>query len=289
MRRCFTVLKRESRLRPKGFTLVELLVVIAIIGILIALLLPAVQAAREAARRAQCANRIKQVGLATHNLHEARGVMPPLCAPCAKNTEPKCFTSDKSAYGYHNYTMFHFLLPYMERQDIFDKVTPNGYGGGAYYEVIPGLLCPSDPSIKDGKNTTAYGGAKNWGASCFAGNNYVFGDPPRNSTIGEAVLPKSVPDGTSKTVFFAEIYGTCGSGGDPDYLWGSLWADANSIWRPGFNLGTNKGGNTVSNYPAAPMFQVAPHFVNSCIPDRVQGAHPGGIQTCLGDGSVHFL
>ncbi len=275
--------------RSPGFTLVELLVVIAIIGILIALLLPAVQAAREAARRAQCSSRIKQVGLATHNVHESRGVMPPLCSRCADHRVDTCFTSPDSAYGRHNYTIFHFLLPYMERQDIYDRLSTSGYGGGQYFQVIPGLLCPSDPSIKDGKNTTALGGAKNWGASCFGGNNYVFGDPPGKSTVGEAVLPKSIPDGTSKTIFFAEMYGTCGSSGDQDYLRGSLWADANSTWRPAFNLGPNKGGTAVSNYPPAGMFQVVPHFINSCDPERPQGAHPGGIQVCLGDGSVRFL
>jgi prepilin-type N-terminal cleavage/methylation domain-containing protein len=91
--------RRSTIQHPRsGFTLVELLVVITIIGILIALLLPAVQAAREAARRAQCANHLKQMGLAIHNFHQARGALPPSREPC------------------HHGTLFTVLWPYMEQQ-----------------------------------------------------------------------------------------------------------------------------------------------------------------------------
>ena len=99
-----------------AFTLVELLVVIAIIGILIALLLPAVQAAREAARRMQCTNNLKQVGLAIHNFHDARKSLPPAC------------TGVDQAGG----NFFIFILPYLERsaayENIFTKNRPNDAG-----------------------------------------------------------------------------------------------------------------------------------------------------------------
>lgn len=285
-------------MRRPAFTLVELLVVIAIIGILVALLMPALQSARGVARRMTCQNNMKQVGAAVHSINSTRRVLPPLAARCADpdlsnnpgNTRPwdYCFTPTDTPYGRHHYTMFAFLLPYLEQRQVYEKLTAKGYAGGQYFVVLPILLCPSDPSIRKGKNTTRYGGAWNWGASCYGGNNYVFGDPTAGTTFGQT-RSASIRDGASNTIFFAEMYGTCGSSGNQDVLWGSLWADANSIWRPGFNLGRNKGGYSVRDYPPAPMFQVAPDFINTCDPERPQAAHPIGQNVCLGDGSVHFF
>src|SRR5262245_41369042 len=93
----------RRRLSKSGFTLVELLVVIAIIGIPVGLLLPAVQAAREAARRTQCTNNLKQVGLGLHNFHESRKVLPP------------------NRYGYLNPSWPALILPYLERGNEFTK------------------------------------------------------------------------------------------------------------------------------------------------------------------------
>jgi prepilin-type N-terminal cleavage/methylation domain-containing protein len=94
----------------RAFTLVELLVVIAIIGILIALLLPAVQAAREAARRMQCTNHLKQIGLAIHNFHDARKGIPPACINNMRMS------------------MWPFLYPYIERQSLYDQIANRDYG-----------------------------------------------------------------------------------------------------------------------------------------------------------------
>ena len=108
----------------RAFTLVELLVVIAIIGILIALLLPAVQAAREAARRMQCTNNFKQLGLAIHNFHDARKALPPICLFAQR------------------VPMNIFLLPYVEQQAAYDVLSSNG----AFAAPNP----PDDPSTLGG-------------------------------------------------------------------------------------------------------------------------------------------
>ena len=129
--------RQRHQLRP-GFTLVELLVVIAIIGVLVALLLPAVQAAREAARRMQCTNNLKQMGLALQNYHSARGHFPPgalIEGACCK--EPS-----KTGWSLE-------ILPYMENQNLYDLLDPDVTIGHDNNKQLreseaPGYACPSD-------------------------------------------------------------------------------------------------------------------------------------------------
>jgi hypothetical protein len=183
--------------------------------------------------------------------------------------------------------MFHFLLPYIEQDNVYRSLSISGYAGGQFGQTFKVFTCPSDPSHNRGRCLTTYGGANNWGITSYAGNNYTFGNPASGNTIGENVIPSSYPDGLSSTVFFAEVYGTCGNSGDLGLLWGSLWADANNIWRPGYNLGSSKGGT--SGYPAALMFQNRPNFMTSCDPTRPQSAHTNGLMVGLGDGSVRLV
>lgn len=166
------------RNRRRAFTLVELLVVIAIIGILVALLLPAVQAAREAARRTQCANNLKQYGLALHNYHDTLKNFPPGGLWNVNATGPL-------SWGAKNMGWQARILPYAEQQTLFEKISwdlnqgsnpyvgfdsllnpPNVPATQAYVRqvILPYAKCPSDESPKtDGSwGLTSYSGSLGW-------------------------------------------------------------------------------------------------------------------------------
>ena len=279
-----------------AFTLVELLVVIAIIGVLVALLLPAVQAARESARRTKCINQAKQIVLAMHNHNDSVRSLPPTASHCADPAQPSCYTPDTSPFGKHNYTFYHFTFPYMEQKNLADQFVITGYAGGKYPEVIRNIICPNDLTHKNGKCLTIYGSAHNWGITSYGANNYVLGDPPNNKTysLDRKEMSRVVTDGLANTVFLAEMYGTCGNSNDITYCWGTLWADANHVWRPAFNLGTGKSGSNLlgvplANYPPSPKFQVLPHHYKNCNAETAQGLPPDIIIVALGDGGVRAI
>jgi prepilin-type N-terminal cleavage/methylation domain-containing protein len=122
-----------TRHRQSGFTLIELLVVIAIIAVLIALLLPAVQQAREAARRSQCKNNLKQVGLALHNYHDTYNRLPASCINPGSNFSDKYLTSGQV----RNFTGYLAILPYLDQSPLYNQINfsvarsgRGGYPGG---------------------------------------------------------------------------------------------------------------------------------------------------------------
>ncbi|MBI1833156.1 MAG: DUF1559 domain-containing protein [Planctomycetes bacterium] len=279
---------RVSMPSRRGFTLIELLVVIAIIAILIGLLLPAVQKVRAAAARAQCASNLKQIGIALHNLHDTYKSFPPVMAPSATSQINLPGTPFNGPYGY---TIFHWMLPHLDQVPIWNSLIPtnNTYGGIQYDKVIPVLLCPADGSTLNGKCQTSYGGANAWGATNYGANYLALGNPKQGNTIAANKISANFPDGLSGTVLFAEVYGTCGWTNDITFMYGSLWADSNSIWRG--LICTNQSSKTPAGagYFACNRFQVQPNWRTQCDPSVAQSPHSDGINVLMGDGSVHFV
>ncbi|QDS87197.1 hypothetical protein EC9_13750 [Rosistilla ulvae] len=166
---------RHNRLNSRGFTLVELLVVIAIIGILVGLLLPAVQAAREAARRMQCSNNIKQIGLAVHNYHDTFKTFPPGALLPGTN----CNTVAPSE-PIMNHTAYQMLLPFLELNNLYEKFNFSLPSGKSLYvgangcaaatpttdqlalvtSPVAAFLCPSDPGPEQGDDNHSFSMAK---------------------------------------------------------------------------------------------------------------------------------
>jgi prepilin-type N-terminal cleavage/methylation domain-containing protein/prepilin-type processing-associated H-X9-DG protein len=189
--------------RSRGFTLIELLVVIAIIGVLVSLLLPAVQAAREAARRAQCTNNLKQLGLAMHNYHSAVGSFP-----IGQTRQPNETYANDPGYTWHGWSAQAMMLPYLELTPLYNAANfsfaPEISDGVAHpmnrtvtVSVVNVFLCPSDANAGK-KNTNNYSASNGTtvGGIQFDSSG-IFG-------IWYGTNISGVTDGTSQTVAYAE-------------------------------------------------------------------------------------
>jgi prepilin-type N-terminal cleavage/methylation domain-containing protein/prepilin-type processing-associated H-X9-DG protein len=290
--------RRRGRPAParRGFTLVELLVVIAIIGILIALLLPAVQAAREAARRMQCTNHLKQWGLGMHNYESTNKI---LSYPNSRLGGSSC-----GALGAAFRISYPpFLWPFIEQQPLYDRYDfnlpfhhPYDQGPGTGNEPVvmvqvPLYFCPSDrqgmwvpPADSHSRSRGNY--VLNWGAADFCQDLAAFPNyqpspfgPNRSARFAEII------DGLSNTMFMSEVLQSR-KDGDFDFRGDILNDDVTCAQYMTINT-PNSGVDQTSCVdlerpsPCQPVSR--PRYVSA------RSKHPGGVNVLFGDGSVHFL
>ena len=296
------VTNHRSRRARRGFTLIELLVVIAIIAILIALLLPAVQQAREAARRTECKNNLKQIGIALHNYHDVHNVFPPgYIARNVASTDPAA-VEDGSGFAWGT-----MILPMMDQSPLYNQFNLNAdcrdaanLAAGRVF--LPGFRCPSDTgldifTVSDGTNsyelpTANYVGMYGYGSVTMApGNPNPAGVLYRNSNVSF----RDITDGTSATILVAEraqVHDFIP--GAPDVQADSTWyAAVPGVFRPAGmgtmpdeapaslvlgHVGQMMGAMTMHHPP-----NTTHHIVN------FSSRHEGGTHMLLADGSVHFI
>lgn len=285
----------------RGFTLVELLVVIAIIGVLVGLLLPAVQQAREAARRMQCTNNLKQMGLALHNYHDTNGALP----RCVINTRTP-FTSPNIA-----------ILPFMEGSNIEAQYDHNEWyhddPNRALKDKMPqGYVCPSavgggDPIAATGYQTSDYAYvAASW--THHSANSYS-NQGPMKGTFGNQTWTKfsAITDGLTNTLFMYEsggrknwiVHGTVQQQKWHDTVhWGweehtPSYSNYSSVQWTGM-----MNGNFLCNYTYVQKPDKSDLYTAIVATGSLSAAnhwaypyafHPGGMNGLLGDGSVRFL
>ena len=311
-------------MKPRGFTLVELLVVIAIIGILIALLLPAVQAAREAARRSQCTNTLKQIGLALHNYHDTYKALPWMRGPSNtgdRNTDPR--GNEETINGLVG------LLPFLEQGALYDIIS-SPYSGSQnalpfgpprdffWYTPwtmdVPAFRCPSDPE-----------------GLAYYGNNSILGRRHYAMCLGDKILNNHnnrtlrgvfgyrssvkfahITDGTSNTIMMGEkanavdasdvrglgANNVAGLNTNPSLC---LATAAGGHYLPGVGVQSDRVLGSLWHSGVAPFIgfnTVLPPNGPTCLSDNwgdqwgvyaASSYYPGGVNVAMADASVQFI
>ncbi len=306
-----------------GFTLVELLVVIAIIGVLVALLLPAVQAAREAARRSQCSNNLKQLAIGFHNYHDTHKKLP---LTSSWITKPPNAPQNSNWNGYSAHTM---VLPFIEQTTVYNQFRWDQY----HYDNIgtPGaltvgrtrigtFLCPTD---KDHPNITDTGW-NNYGVSEGSNTGWSVNPNEYNGMFARQRYRgfNDVTDGLSNTIMIGEfvkgdnndsrftvvgdIVKPPSHAANPKQFWtqaqldtyGAACLSGSGTHQSfaGFRWSAPGNYNTTINTLAPPNWRFpACHDCSGCGQADAQGVfpsrsrHPGGAMHALGDGSVRLI
>jgi prepilin-type N-terminal cleavage/methylation domain-containing protein len=297
--------KRRLATRSVGFTLVELLVVIAIIGVMVGLLLPAVQAAREAARRMQCSNNLKQIGLALHNYESAHRTFPPGFISRTTGPWPGGGNDPVPEIG-PGWSLFAMILPQLEQSNLHDIVNFNlpiadPINRPARSTVVKEYQCPSDAW-----NTPVTVWPTTLGINDLASCSYIGalggGDPanaPRYTAMYEelpfngmfhrntAIRHADITDGTSNTIGLGERASMFTPNG-----WAGVIPTAQTVFSP---MIAQRRGQAVGD-TARPAITMATVHVRTGGPNAPTGSpggfwspHTGGCLFQLMDGSTHTI
>jgi prepilin-type N-terminal cleavage/methylation domain-containing protein/prepilin-type processing-associated H-X9-DG protein len=290
-----------------GFTLVELLVVIAIIGTLVGLLLPAVQAARESSRRTSCQNKMKQLGIALHNHHDARKTLPN-----GISDEPNVGDTSATAVAARNRSCWaQQILPYMEEDSLYQawrqyvKSNPNGwafnFGVGGTPNLtgagtpLPGLACTSDPSAP---KQNVWGSSTEGFHSSYrlcAGDSIMQVDVlpiTKNGCFwyGSRVKFSDITDGTSKTLVAAESIVVKDTSTSTTDRRGRIWNSflgGESLMSTGGTPNTTTGDKVGWGCIATSQGPCTGSGSGDVVYPR--SYHPGGANAVMADGAVRFI
>ncbi|MEZ6130147.1 MAG: DUF1559 domain-containing protein [Planctomycetaceae bacterium] len=289
---------KRNRSRLGGFTLIELLVVIAIIAILIALLLPAVQQAREAARRTQCKNNLKQIALAIHNYLDMTKEVYPRAVISSNGRNCCCegFTAARTnttGIPHSNHTWMTMILPYIDQAPLYNSMDLNRrYDdpvNAPYVSTpIPGFICPSDNRTFEGAafsphNYPGAGSTHAFGLCARHGNPGIFAemhgmlDEAGTRVVRPAMKMKNIVDGTSNTIMIGEHAQNARAPLCNDSNQGEIgWAEPSS-GGTAFSIDRTRTPNSCSGANDSTRRGIATSY------------HEGGIQVSLADGSTRFV